>query len=586
LQTYNPCAKFPDGSTAVEGNYGLYDSTTQNAVIDASRGILVTGSSDSEQTDAGRGFFIGYNISVNPPKEMWLSYTMPPQNGADPNWDISDVANMTNAYIWDAPNGTAVNLKTIPSAEQHSILYDDWGTFAYNGTKSWAGSATSWGGNWALDTSTGNVFLATSQPAPDSNGTNRPGPDLWSESIMSVNEVTGVWNWAFQVTPHDLWDVDCSWTDMLATITPTGGSPTLAVIKSCKSGDLFALNAANGAVIWHFFPGPSDVGYNGLPNSVCSGTSSCSLGYSGTGSKLKPAIPVEKYAHALDPTNKSEMDRGWANYPSTGFYLAFPNGNGPTENNGAYDPTTNMVFYNTMSDPSNSTASAVSGSHAPWGGGATNAVAATPLQGQYNDTVWGFNANTGAPVWSRFIPLLGLRGGVSATNGMVMVPLDNGSLLFLSEQTGALLRNMFIGSAMVTQPIIGTDSAGSTRIVLPAELPISSGVYVSTGRITSASGFLFAVGLGPAPSATTLTATSTLPGATSTVVNTATATATVTGAPGTATVTQTGAGTVTTATVVNSTGISSTTFYAVAALAVIFVIATGFLAMRGKKPAS
>jgi hypothetical protein len=60
---------------------------------------------------------------------------------------------------------------------------------------------------------------------------------------------TGQINWAFQGYPHDLQDLDCSWTDMLATIT-VNGQPTTAVIKTCKSGDMWALNAADGSVIW------------------------------------------------------------------------------------------------------------------------------------------------------------------------------------------------------------------------------------------------------------------------------------------------------------------------------------------------
>jgi len=570
-QTYNPCATFPNGATGVPGNFGTYDTTTQNAVIDSARGIIVTGASDGETTDAGRGFFIAWDITVNPPKQIWLTFTQPPQDGSQPNWDISDVANMTNAWIWNAPQGIATNLKTLSATDAHNMLYQDWGTFGYDGTHSWAGSGTSWGSNWALDTTTGNTFLATSQPAPDSNATERPGPNLWSESVMSVNDMTGQWNWAFQVTPHDLWDVDCSWTDMLATIT-YNGSPTLAVIKSCKGGDLYALSAATGAVLWHFFPGPNDVGYNGSPSSACGGAGSCTLGYSGAGTKFKPSIPVGPYAHFLDPTNRSEMTRGWDIYPRIGIpHIAFPSGSGPTENNGAYDPTTNMVFYNTFSNPGNSSGgnSPVYGPRAIWGGGTTGVPPTTPaksLVNPNNDTLWAFNANTGVPVWNRFIPMIGLRGGISVTNGMVLVPLDNGSLLFVNELTGALLRNLFIGSAMVTQPIIGTDANGKTDIILPAELPISSGVYVGTGRTTSTPGFLFAVALGPAPPGGATTVTSTVPGPTVTAT-----------APG---------GSPVTTTVTNTTGIDPTTFYAVAALAVIFVIVSGFLAMRGRKPAS
>jgi hypothetical protein len=585
-QTYNPCATFPNGATGVPGNFGLFDSTTQNAVFDAARGIVVTGSSVGEGTDAARGFFMGYNISVNPPKLMWTTFISPPQDGSNPNWAISDVANMTNAWIWNAPQGNATNLKTLPAAALKSMLYDDWGYASkidFTQGKSWSGVGTSWGGNWALDTTTGSAFVATSEPSDFPNATLRPGPDLWADSMLSINDQTGTINWAFQGIPHDLWDLDCSWTDMLATIT-VNGQPTLANIKSCKSGDLWALNAATGAVLWHFYPGANDVGYNGLPNSVCNGDTSCTLGYSGAGTKFKPAFVVPKYGHAFDPTNRSEMTRGWPNAPSPGAYISSPNGGSPTENNGAYDPTTNMVFYNTMSRPSNSTAGIISGTKGIWGGGAVGNLPTTALDvaSTTNDTVWAFNANTGVPMWAHFIPQLGLRGGVSVTNGMVLVPLDNGSLLFLNEQTGTILRNLFIGSAMVTQPIIGTDVNGKTEIVLPAELPISSGVYVGTGRTTSSPGFLFAVALGPAPTASTATVTATVTGAGATATSTATVTATAPG--GTSTVTSTAAGGVSTSTVVSSTGIDPTTFYAVAALAVIFVIATGFLAMRGRKP--
>jgi len=585
-QTYNPCAKFADGSTGVEGNYGLYDTTTQNAVLDSARGILVTGTSVGEGTDAGRCAYFGWDITVNPPKLLWTTYCSPPQNGINPNWDIQSVTNMTNAWIWDATTGNSINLKTLPVNQLHDVLYDDWGYTSgidYFAGHSWSGLGTSWGGNWAMDPATGNAFVATSEPADFPNATLRPGPNLWSEAVLSINDQTGVINWANQIIPHDLWDVDCSWTDMFATLT-VNGQPTPAVIKSCKSGDFFALKESDGSTIWHFFPGPSDVGYNGSPSSVCSGAGSCMMGYSGAGHKA--VIPVPKWDHFYSPMNRSEMTKGWPDAPSTLPFLYFPNGGGPSENNGAFDPTTNMVFYNTYSRPSNSSAGIVSGSKTAWGGSTVGALPTTPLDvsSTTNDTVWAINANTGVPIWSHWIPQLGLRGGVSVTNGMVLVPLDNGSLLFINEQTGTLIRNLFIGSAMVTQPVIGTDASGKTEIVLPAEIPISAGLYVSTYRTTSTSGFLFAVGLGPAPVASTQTVTSTTTGAGPT--STSTTTVTQTGPGGTSTVVQTAPGGTTTSTLTNSTGIDPTTFYAVAALAVIFVIATGFLAMRGRKPAS
>jgi len=567
-QTYNPCATFANGATGVPGNFGLFDTTTQNTVIDAARGILVTGSSAGEGTDAGRGFFVGYNISVNPPKLLWTTFISPPQDGSNPNWDISDVQNMTNAWIWDATTGSAVNLKTLSATDAHNMLYDDWGYASgvdFNHGKSWSGVGTGWGGNWALDTTTGNAFVATAEPSDYPNASLRPGPNLWADSVLSVNDQNGKVNWAFQGIPHDLADQDCAWTDMLATIT-SNGQPTLAVIKTCKSGDMWALSAATGAVLWHFFPGPSDMGYNGLPNSVCSGAGSCSLGYSGAGSKFKAAIPVPKYGHALSPLNRSEMTRGWPNYPSKQPFLYYPNSAGPTESNAAYDPTTNLIFYNTYSSPSNSSAGIISGAKGTWGGSPVGTLPTTPLDvgSTTNDTLWALNANTGVPIWTDFIPLLGLRGGVSVTNGLVLVPLVNSSLLFINEKTGALLRDLFLGSGLVTQPIIGTDISGKTQIVLPGEIPISKGVYVGENRSVSSPGLLIGIALGPGGPTTT---------------------SVVTGSPSTTTTTTTSQVTTTGPTTTISKGIDPTTFYAVAGIAVVFIIVTGLLALRRRKPA-
>jgi len=584
-QTYNPCAKFANGATGVPGNFGAFDTTTQNAVFDAARGILVTGSSAPEGVTAPRGFFVGYNISVNPPKQMWMSFISPPQDGSQPNWAISDVANMTNAWIFDAPNGTAVNLKTLPAATLQTMLYDDWGYAKYfDGTHSWAGTGTSWGGNWALDTGSGTAFVATSEPSDFENASVRPGPNLWADAVLSINDQSGKINWAFETNPHDPWDQDCSWTDMLVNIT-YNGQPTQAVIKTCKGGYMWALSAQTGALLWYFFPGPSDLGYNGLPNSVCNGATSCPLTIGSMSApittKFKASLFISKYGHYYDPTNRSQMTRGWPDAPLKTWFFSEQSA---TESNGGFDPTTGIAFYIAMDNPGNTTVTPIYGKGCTWTGGCgVSAPAAPSLTPYYNVSVWALNANTGQPIWQHFIPLLGLRGGISATNGMVLVPLDNGSLLFLNEQTGALLRNLFIGSAMVTQAMIGSDASGNTAIILPAELPITAGVYATTGRTTSTPGFMFSVALGPSTGTTTTsTVISTVSGAGTTAITTRTIT--TTGPGGVSTVTSTGPASI--ATVIQTSGIDPTTFYAVAALAVIFVIAAGFLAMRGRKPAT
>jgi len=90
-------------------------------------------------------------------------------------------------------------------------------------------------------------------------------------------------------------------------------------------------------------------------------------------------------------------------------------------------------------------------------------------------------------------------------------------------------------------------------------LPITAGL-VSWG--TGIPGDLVALTLQNVPPATT---------------NTVTTSITVSGVPATTT-------SVTTVTAAGAGGFDTTTAYGIAAVAVIFIIATGYLAMRGRKP--
>jgi hypothetical protein len=150
----------------------------------------------------------------------------------------------------------------------------------------------------------------------------------------------------------------------------------------------------------------------------------------------------------------------------------------------------------------------------------------------------------------------------------------------LNAQTGALIRDFYIGGPLNVLPAIGATSSGQMQVILP----ITAGL-VTWG--TAVPGDIVALNLQNLPPATTNTVTSTAAGPTvTTTVSggattvTTTSVSTVAGGGATVTVTSTAPGSAT------STGVDTTTLYGVAAVAVIFIIATGFLAMRGRKPAS
>ncbi len=489
---------------AVPGNHGLYDPGGKQIVIDQERGTLVVTTSDSEGTDAGRGFFEGWNVTADPPTLMWRTFLMPPQDGSDPLWSIKSVQNASYAWVF---NGTAqLDLKALPNSTLYGMLYGDWGGFGYNGVQSFAGMDGGWGGSDAYDPQTGIAYVGTGQPAPDWNATTRPGLDLWGSSVLAIDELTGKMVWAFQTSPHDLSDYDCSWSVMLANATVDGQAQKV-VMKGCKNGYFYALDAATGKMLWYFDA---------------------------------PSIERAPASRILDPTNKTEMAKPWANYPSVEPYVENPCHSGGIESSPAYDPVNDVAVVVTYNCPSWDRIIPTVGDGVPYGSFGLDLSYVGPRL-PWNTTVWAIDVDTGKPLWQYPIPDIGFRGGVDVSGGLVIVPAADGYLRMLNEKTGQLVLQRNIGAALCTQPAIGQDVAGQEELVLPVcngnddpGLPVNNGVMMA---------------LAPGPVAANATVTSSV---------------------------------VVTSYVTSSSGVSSAEFFSVAAVAVVFVAATGVLVARRK----
>ena len=113
------------------------------------------------------------------------------------------------------------------------------------------------GGLWyppAVDAD-GRVFLAVANPAPFPgtnrypNGSSRPGPDLYSDSLVALDGSTGRLLWYRQVVSHDVRDYDLQDSPVIATI-PLNGTPTEVVFAAGKMGRVYAFTAADGKQLW------------------------------------------------------------------------------------------------------------------------------------------------------------------------------------------------------------------------------------------------------------------------------------------------------------------------------------------------
>ena len=74
----------------------------------------------------------------------------------------------------------------------------------------------------ALDEQRGLLYLPTSTPTSDYYGGNRPGANLFAESLVCLDAATGKMKWHFQTVHHGLWDWDIPTQPNLVTITVDG----------------------------------------------------------------------------------------------------------------------------------------------------------------------------------------------------------------------------------------------------------------------------------------------------------------------------------------------------------------------------
>jgi alcohol dehydrogenase (cytochrome c) len=111
------------------------------------------------------------------------------------------------------------------------------------------------GGLWdpPLFDSQGNIYIGIANPGPIGQtgwprgypwGTSRPGPDLYTDSVVKLSPA-GRLLWYYQLTPHDLYDWDLQDSPVLTT---ANGQPV--VIGGGKAGILIELSAQTGKLLW------------------------------------------------------------------------------------------------------------------------------------------------------------------------------------------------------------------------------------------------------------------------------------------------------------------------------------------------
>src|SRR5262249_2479497 len=147
------------------------------------------------------------------------------------------------ARAYDAKTGKLIwRFNTIPKPGEFGN--DTW----ENGSWEWTGNVGVWS-QITVDPELGLVYLPVETPTIDEYGGNRPGNNLFAESLVAVDLKTGVRKWHFQLVHHPLWDHDISSAPLLVDAT-INGAPRKLVAQPTKEGWLYVFDRTNGQPIW------------------------------------------------------------------------------------------------------------------------------------------------------------------------------------------------------------------------------------------------------------------------------------------------------------------------------------------------
>ncbi len=104
------------------------------------------------------------------------------------------------------------------------------------------------GGVWqnpAVDLETRRVYFVVGNPSPDLDGSLRPGDNLYTNSLVSVELDTGKYICHFQYIAHDVWDLDAVSPPIITNVKNEYGKTVKGILHGGKTGHVYVHDAKN-----------------------------------------------------------------------------------------------------------------------------------------------------------------------------------------------------------------------------------------------------------------------------------------------------------------------------------------------------
>jgi quinoprotein glucose dehydrogenase len=180
--------------------------------------------------------------STSPPLVIGDVIVVGPAHGVGARPD-SKTQTKGDVRAFDARTGRLLwTFKTIP--ERGELGYDTW----HQGSAEYTGNAGVWG-PMAADPELGIVYLPVEMPTSDMYGGERPGNNLFGNSLVAVDAETGERIWHQQLIHHDIWDWDNPTAPILLDVT-VDGRRVKAVVQLTKQAFAYAFDRETGVPLW------------------------------------------------------------------------------------------------------------------------------------------------------------------------------------------------------------------------------------------------------------------------------------------------------------------------------------------------